>query len=102
MVHLEKNSVIEHIRSGSPPADNFSGSLKALWYVGMGNWETARDLCQSLPDPAGARIHAYLHRVDGDLSNARYWYSRAGEQMPETSTQAEWEILLERAIDGTL
>ena len=55
---------------------------KALWLAKAGRWDDSHDLCQDVPDPAGAWIHAYLHREEGDFGNASYWYHRAGRQMP--------------------
>lgn len=51
---------------------------RALWLAKAGDWHAAHDLCQDLPDPAGAWIHAWLHRQEGDDGNAGYWYARAG------------------------
>ena len=39
-------------------------------------------------------IHAHLHRIDGDLPNAAYWYSRAGRGVPKTDLQSEWEAIV--------
>jgi len=41
----------------------------------------------------GSWVHAYLHRKEGDLSNASYWYARAGRRVPEDSLLAEWEAI---------
>ena len=51
--------------------------LKALWYDGIGDWKTAHDLIDRLTDQQSAHIHAYLHRKEGDIWNADYWYKRA-------------------------
>lgn len=68
-------------RDPAPPADA-SIEAKALWYARAGKWDAAHDLCQEVPGKAGAWIHAWLHREEGDLGNAGYWYSRAGREMP--------------------
>ncbi len=39
-------------------------------------------------------MHAYLHRKEGDLSNARYWYARAGRPVAGGTLEAEWEALV--------
>lgn len=75
--------------------DGLSPSHQALWIEQSGDWHTAHDMCESIPDPAGSWIHAYLHRVEGDLSNASYWYYRAGEEMPSISLEQEWLQLAE-------
>ncbi len=76
------------------PPEGLSAHAKALWFAGKGDWEKAHDIVQDLPDPAASRIHAFLHRQEGDLSNARYWYSKAGTQMPSLNLDQEWEELV--------
>ena len=73
-----------------------SPELKALWYDGKGDWKKAHDQVDHLSGKAAARIHAYLHRKEGDLWNADYWYSKAGEKRPNLSLEEEWEGLVER------
>lgn len=75
----------------NPPA-NISKEAKALWHARAGNWDSAHDLCQDVPGQAGSWIHAWLHREEGDIGNAGYWYSRAGREMPgrEVSLEEEW------------
>jgi hypothetical protein len=64
--------------------------LQALWYDARGNWEKAHELAQSIDSPDGAWVHAYLHRREGEMSNASYWYTRAGKQPSNLSLEAEW------------
>lgn len=75
----------------APPA-GLSKLAKTLWLARAGQWDAAHDLCQNLPGTAGSWIHAYLHREEGDDSNAAYWYSRAGKRMPPSSLSIaeEW------------
>ena len=40
-----------------------------------------------------AWVHAHLHRVEGDLSNARYWYRQAGKPVATTVLDAEREAI---------
>ncbi|WP_316814492.1 hypothetical protein [Pedobacter nyackensis] len=68
--------------------------LQALWHDGAGNWETAHDLIDQLTDQRSAHIHAYLHRKEGDIWNADYWYKRAGKTRPLVSLDEEWEMLV--------
>jgi hypothetical protein len=65
----------------APPA-GISTQAQALWHARAGEWDAAHDLCQDVPGKAGSWIHAWLHREEGDLGNAGYWYSRAGKVMP--------------------
>jgi hypothetical protein len=73
----------------NPPA-NMSTELKALWQDGKGNWEASHNIAQDIHTASGSWIHAYLHRKEGDLGNASYWYSRANKKMPSYSLDQEW------------
>ena len=79
------------INDDNPPA-GISVEAQALWHARAGNWDEAHDLCQDVPGKAGSWIHAWLHREEGDLGNAGYWYSRAGRDMPGkgVSLEEEW------------
>ena len=74
------------------PPSGLDATALALWHARAGNWERAHDLCQDIAGAAGSWIHAHLHREEGDLSNAAYWYARAGRTMPEArvSITEEW------------
>ena len=62
---------------------------QALDYAQAGQWKQAHELIQKYSDHMSCLIHGYLHRVEGDLGNARYWYSRAGAEMPDNSLTEE-------------
>jgi hypothetical protein len=68
-------------------------ALTALWHAARGEWDTAHELAQTEKNLAGWWVHAYLHRVEGDLANADYWYKRAGTGRPEASLQEEWDAI---------
>jgi hypothetical protein len=74
--------------------EDLSTPLKSLWYDGKGDWKTAHDLIDKLNDKSSAHLHAYLHRKEGDLWNADYWYNRAGQKRPGFSLEEEWEQLV--------
>ncbi len=78
------------IEGDAPPSD-ISSALQALWQDAKGNWDAAHALAQDAPDPEGAWVHAYLHRVEGDESNAGYWYARAGKAHSRAQRQDEWD-----------
>jgi hypothetical protein len=78
--------------SGPPPAAD--RALVALWYDARGDWETAHQVAQDVPDPDGAWVHAYLHRKEGDEGNAAYWYRRAGRPAATGALDAEWEAIV--------
>jgi hypothetical protein len=77
-----------------PPA-RISRALEALWWDAKGDWDKAHDCAQAREDKAGNHVHAYLHRKEGDASNAAYWYRRAGAPFPEMSLDEEWQELVE-------
>lgn len=62
----------------------------AMWQEAQGDWRGAHVTVQDLETPAAAWVHAYLHRREGDESNARYWYSRAGRPVCRLSLEDEW------------
>ena len=69
--------------------------LQALWYDAAGDWNTAHEIVQNMNHAKAARIHAYLHRKEGDDWNARYWHRRAGTRFPEDiSLEQEWDGLV--------
>ena len=76
---------------GNSPPKNVSDHLKALWFEAKDDWEKAHILIQNVGDKNAAWIHAYLHRKEGDISNADYWYSRTGKKRPDISLEEEWE-----------
>lgn len=76
-----------------PPAD-LSTYLKALWFDAKGDWEKSHNIIQDMDDPIASWIHAYLHRKEGDISNAGYWYHRAGKKMPDLTLQEEWKFIV--------
>jgi hypothetical protein len=65
--------------------------LTALWYDAKGDWDKAHEISQSIHTARGSWVHAYLHRKEGDMSNAAYWYTRAGRDLPMTKLEDEWE-----------
>lgn len=77
----------------APPADA-SPSLQALWQTANGAWDAAHELVQADKSSEAAWVHAHLHRVEGDLSNAAYWYNRAGKPVCEAALDDEWADLV--------
>lgn len=70
-----------------PPA------LQALWQDHHGDWDEAHTLAQSANNAAGDWVHAYLHRKEGDIGNAGYWYARSGQPRVDASVSLddEWD-----------
>jgi hypothetical protein len=81
--------------SRAEPPEDLSEQEKALWFAGKGKWEKAHLIVQDLEDPLSYRIHAFLHRQEGDQSNASYWYHKAGVNMPNVSLDREWEEIVQ-------
>lgn len=81
--------------------DVLSDYLKSLWYDARGDWNRAHSIIQNIEDlPDGrqdrnaAWIHAYLHRKEGDIGNADYWYRRADKRRPNIKLEEEWETIV--------
>lgn len=80
------------------PPENSSDYLKALWFDAKGDWQKAHELIQDIEDKSAAWIHAYLHRKEGDIWNADYWYRRADKKRPLVSLQEEWNHLVQAML----
>ena len=81
------------LREEAPPV-HLSVPLASLWWMMKGDWKRAHECAQGDKTSGGALVHAYLHRVEGDLSNARYWYNRAGKEPAAGTTAEEWTALV--------
>ncbi len=86
----------EEFKRLKQPREDFSPMLKALWYDAQGDWKRAHDQVDQLSSKSASRVHAYLHRKEGDNWNADYWYSKSGEKQPLITLDEEWEILLKK------
>ena len=80
---------LESLKDSKPPL-NANKYLQVLWYEKNGRWEESHNIAQDLHNNTGSRLHAYLHRREGDNSNARYWYNLAGLPFPKLSMDEEW------------
>jgi len=74
-------------------------ALAALWWDAKGDWTKAHESAQQDEGPASAWVHAYLHRKEGDLSNAAYWYQRAGKSPARISLDKEWAEIVNSLLD---
>jgi hypothetical protein len=77
------------------PCAELSGPLAALWWDAKGDWARAHALVDDLENVDGMAVHAYLHRKEGNDSNADYWYQRAGRSFHRPTLDAEWAALVE-------
>lgn len=101
---MNVESLMTSIAAAQPPA-GLSASLQALWYDARGDWNRAHEIVQGEHSKDAAAVHAYLHRKEGDLSNADYWYGRARRARSACSLADEWRelaaaLLSERAPDS--
>jgi phage major head subunit gpT-like protein len=87
------------LTASTPPA-GLSAPLVALWHDGRGDWDTAHQVAQDIDDRTGAWIHAYLHRKEGDASNAAYWYRRASRPVASVPLEAEWDAIAAALLAG--
>lgn len=72
------------------PPGRLSFALAGLWWDAKGDWTRAHESAQQDEGPAGSWVHAYLHRKEGDASNAGYWYRRAGKRPAQGPLDQEW------------
>ena len=92
------DSFTASLDEATPPLD-LSPELEALWRDAKGDWEEAHRLVQDLETRESAWVHAYLHRKEGDLSNAAYWYRRAGKPTKVGPLQTEWDEIARALAD---
>jgi hypothetical protein len=85
------------LASSSPPA-GLRPALVALWHDARGDWDAAHRVAQDVDDDEGAWVHAYLHRKEGDLANAQYWYRRARHPMPTVPLEDEWAMIVQELL----
>ena len=95
---MQITDFLKSLETSLEPPNSLSTELQSLWWIKKGNWEKAHDLAQDAATRNGDWIHAYLHRVEGDLGNASYWYSRAGKKNCLTTTKEEWNSILETLL----
>ncbi len=91
-----KTSVTEN----EPPL-GLSVPLAALWWDAKGEWARSHGLVDELETTDGMAVHAYLHRKEGQASNADYWYQRAGRGFYRPTLEDEWQQLVEALLSGT-
>jgi hypothetical protein len=77
----------------TPLPDSAPALIRALWHDATGDWDGAHRIAQDVQTADGAWIHAYLHRKEGDVSNAGYWYRQAGKPQASGSLDAEWQAI---------
>jgi len=88
------------LSADAPPA-GLSPALETLWWAGKGDWDRAHNLATDhLDDDDCAWVHAHLHRIEGDLPNARWWYNRARRPAQDGPLDAEWDAIAGALLEG--
>ncbi len=82
----------------APPSD-LEALLLALWEDARDNWDRAHEIAQEVSNWKGSWVHAYLHRKEGDIGNASYWYSRAGKARSHLPLEEEWEEIARALLE---
>jgi hypothetical protein len=86
------------LSNDEPPSQS---ALAGLWWDAKGDWTRAHESAQQDEGPAGAWVHAYLHRKEGDDSNAGYWYGRAGREPARIPFEQEWTKIAESLLNDS-
>jgi hypothetical protein len=86
--------------SHATPAPDLGPPLAALWWAAKGKWDEAHKIVQDEDTREAAWVHAYLHRLEGDLGNAGYWYRQAGQPVAKDSLESEWGRITSALIEG--
>ena len=87
----------DSLQNNEPP-DGLAPLLQALWCDAKGDWQRAHEIAQNIDSRDAAWVHAYLHRKDGDTSNARYWYGQAGKPPSPGDIQGEWSEIVHQLL----
>jgi hypothetical protein len=82
------------------PPQGVSAPLAALWWAAKGDWNKAHVLVQPQVGAAASWVHAYLHRREGEMGNAAYWYRRADKPYAKGSSEEEWEQVVAELLAG--
>ncbi len=94
---MDLSTFKQSLDQGAPPED-LGQALAALWHEAKGDWDQAHRLAQSQKDADGAWVHAYLHRVEGDRSNAEHWYRRAEKPQSSAPLPREWDQIADALL----
>jgi hypothetical protein len=80
------------------PPPGIPSLVEALWHERRGDWTRAHEITQQIDSDDASWVHAYLHRREGDLSNASYWYRHAGKAPTVGSLDDEWRAIVEALL----
>jgi hypothetical protein len=92
VMNAEVAAFLDSLKNGTPPT--VAGPLlRAVWHALHGEWAAAHQIAQDDTTAEGAWVHAWLHRMEGDFSNARYWYRRAQRDVAEGDLREEGKTI---------
>ena len=94
---MNLDEFVDSLEKDAPP-EILEDVSKALWHDRKGDWDRAHRIVQEIDSAEAAWVHAYLHRREGDLGNAGYWYRRAGKPPSELTLEQEWEEITGRLL----
>lgn len=98
--HVTLESFEESLTGTTPPA-GLAPAVRALWHERRGDWDQAHAIAQDDAGRDGAWVHAYLHRREGDRSNAAYWYRQAGRPVAHGNLDEEWQAIVRTLLSGS-
>ena len=87
-MNAEVAAFLDSLKNGTPPTVAVP-LLRAVWHGLHGEWQAAHQIAQDDTSAEGAWVHAWLHRIEGDFSNARYWYGRAQRDVADGDLREE-------------
>ena len=90
---------LKHSLKQPQPPSGLPSALVSLWWAAKDDWDKAHKIVMDEGGKDCAWVHAYLHRVEGDLGNARYWYGQARRPVSGKSLDAEWEAMARELLD---
>lgn len=86
--------------AAAAPPEGLTVPMRAMWHAGRDEWDRAHELAQSEDTPTAAWVHAHLHRIEGDLANAGYWYRRAKRPASQAALPDEWAEIVAALENG--
>lgn len=96
------DELLASVQENDQPPEGLDPKILALWLARKDRWDASHEVAQDIASRDGSWIHAYLHRVEGDLGNARYWYNRAGKPPKggSESLDEEWREISQDLLPG--
>lgn len=94
---MELKMILDQLKSKTP-LDTFTIQQRALWHIHHNEWEEAHNLIQDLDDSLSCIIHAYIHKVEGDEWNAKYWYAKGGRRSNTMGKEEEFSFLVHKSL----